>query len=309
MPARKHPKAIVPSAPRNGVFFSTLLELLDDAQETGRSLKLSRSVPPPTGPTRPGSDAAIQNYPIPGDPVAMAAQLEIDPTQTHHDGVWFPRAEIVPFADFNNRYPAGSCYVIGRGPTTFDYRQLAEITDPIFFINDAICLEKFARSDTFFFAHDAAMRVWLDGSMRSTAVLPTNGTILADEPAAMLAHNGRVVLYHRQDEDRESLMRMTRDELAIEEALFGHSGTIHSLLHFVWYCGVRKITYIGCDAINRRDLLATQCASHDGYDPRLQNKSSTAPGWHYLQIRRVQELLTVLFGIQTCHVGTPDLGR
>jgi hypothetical protein len=221
------------------------------------------------------------------------------------DGPSFPRARHLPFSAFNNKYSGGTCYVIGRGPTTFDYQNLAAITDPIFFINDAVCLERYTRSETFFFAHDIEMRTWLDGSMKSTAVLPVNGTILGDAPGIVLNHSGPIVFYHRQDEDREDLMRMTRDQLADAAALFGHSGTIHSLLHFIWFCGFRRIIYIGCDGINQSHALASACGSEDGYDNRLQNRSNTTPGWHYIQIRRVQELLTALLGIETVHIGTP----
>jgi hypothetical protein len=63
-----------------------------------------------------------------------------------------------------------SCYVIGRGPTDFDYASLGDLAEPIFFINDAVCMEKHAKSETFFFAHDAQMLVWLNGRIKSTAV-------------------------------------------------------------------------------------------------------------------------------------------
>jgi hypothetical protein len=217
----------------------------------------------------------------------------------------FPDAQHVSFSSFNNKYAGAACYVVGRGPTTFNYQELSALKEPIFFINDAVCLEKHARSETFFFAHDIEMRTWLDGSMKSTAVLPVNGTILGDAPGIVLNHAGPLLFYHRQDEDREDLMRMTRDQLADAAALFGHSGTIHSLLHFIWFCGFRRIIYIGCDGINQPNALASVSASEDGYDNRLQNRSNTAPGWHYAQIRRVQELLTALLRIETVHIGTP----
>jgi hypothetical protein len=238
--------------------------------------------------------------------IVLQAIIENDTAVNEHaPRAGFPFARHVPFANFKNRFPGGTCYVVGRGPTTFDYQKLAEISQPVFFINDAVCLEKYTRSETFFFAHDIEMRVWLNGSMKSTAVLPSNGTILDGEPEAVLGHTGPVVLYHRQDEDREELMRMNRDQLADAAALFGHSGTIHSLLHFVWFCGLRQIIYIGCDGINQKHLLANNCGSKDGYDPRLLNRSHTAPGWHYIQIKRVQDLLTGLLGISTSHLGSP----
>ena len=45
------------------------------------------------------------------------------------------------------------------------------------------------------------------------------------------------------------LMRMTRDQLADAAALFGHSGTIHSLLHFIWFCGFRRIWLLASERI------------------------------------------------------------
>jgi hypothetical protein len=221
------------------------------------------------------------------------------------NGADFPCARHTSFASFNNKYPGGTCYVIGRGRTMFDYQNLATIIEPIFFINDAVCLEKYARSETFFFAHDIEMRTWLDGSMKSTAVLPVNGTILGDAPGVVLNHAGPIVYYHRQDEDREELMGMTRDQVADAAALFGHSGTIHSVLHFIWYCGFRRVIYIGCDGINDRITLANQYGAKDGYDVRLKNRSQTTPGWHYSTIRRVQEFLAAFLEVETTHIGTP----
>lgn len=221
------------------------------------------------------------------------------------NGPRLPMALPVPFRSFNNKYAGGTCYVVGRGPTEFDYHDLADVTEPIFFINDAVCLEKHARSKTFFFAHDLEMRVWLDGSMKATAVLPVDGTILGDAPGVILGHAGPVVYYHRGEKNRGDLLRMNRDEVADRETLFVQTGTIHSLLHFVWFCGFGRVVYIGCDGINRKYALARECGAENGYDRRLQNKSNTSPWWHYKTIRKAQDLLTTLFGIEAIYRGTP----
>ncbi|HEY3787591.1 MAG TPA: hypothetical protein VGL71_01995, partial [Urbifossiella sp.] len=195
---------------------------------------------------------------------------------------------------------------VGRGPTEFDYKDLAHVADPIFFINDAICLEKHARSETFFFAHDAELRVWLDGSVKATAVLPVNGTVLGDAPDVVLNHAGPVVYYHRRQKDGD-LLRMNRDDIADRAELFGHTGTIHSLLHFAWFCGFCRVVLIGCDGIDRKHALASACGAKRGYDSRLRNKSNSTSGWHYGAIRRAQDLLTTLFGIEAIYRGTPVL--
>jgi len=216
-----------------------------------------------------------------------------------------PKARRAPFRSFNNQYAGQTCYVVGRGPTEFDYRDLADVAEPIFFINDAVCLEKYARSATFFFAHDVEMRVWLDGSIKSTAVLPVEGTILGDDPGVVLGHAGPIIYYHRGAMNKRELLTMSRDELAEAEELFIHSGTIHPLVHFLWFCGFARAVYIGCDGINQPAALARVCNSSDGYDRRLRNRSGTAPWWQYNGIRKIQDLLHALYGIEAIYIGTP----
>jgi hypothetical protein len=221
------------------------------------------------------------------------------------NGPRFPLARRIPFGSFNNKYKGQTCYVVGRGPTDFDYHDLADVTEPVFFINDAVGLAEYTRSETFFFAHDIEMRVWLDGSLTATAILPIEGTILGDDPDVVLGHAGPVVYYHRGEQNRGDLLRMSHDEVAAREELFVHSGTIHSLLHFIWFCGFRRVVFIGCDGINRKYALASACGAQNGYDRRLQNRSNTSPWWQYKKIRRAQDLLTTLFGIEAIYLGTP----
>lgn len=56
----------------------------------------------------------------------------------------FPAARQAAFEDFSGRYEGRACYVIGRGSTRYDYERLRSVEGPIFFINDAVCLEKHA---------------------------------------------------------------------------------------------------------------------------------------------------------------------
>jgi hypothetical protein len=219
-----------------------------------------------------------------------------------------PFAREIPFAAYNNKYAGQSCFVIGRGPTEFDYNRLADVSDPVFFINDAICLEKYTRAETFFFAHDGRMRIWLDGSIRATAVLPVDGKIPFDTPGDLLQHRGNVVYYHWREMNKRALLNTSREQLSCQKTLFLHSGTIHPLLHFVWYCGFAKVNLVGCDGINSPEVLADQLHAPDGYDSRLQNRSLTKPSWTYTGIRRAQDLLMALFGLEAHYLGTPKTG-
>ena len=217
----------------------------------------------------------------------------------------FPKASILPFASFNNQYAGRSCYVVGRGPTRFPFAKLAAISDPIFFINDAVCAEGHARSDTFFFAHDTRMRVWLNGAIRATAVLPLDGKLFLEQPVAPLNHDGNVVFYKWCAGDAEPLLELNKDQLSTCAQLYRHSATIHSLLHFVWFCGFRQVAFIGCDGLNDPELLGGAYHAPAGYDPRLENRSRTVPWWQYQAIRQVQDALCARLGLETRFVGTP----
>lgn len=205
----------------------------------------------------------------------------------------FPDARLLEFAAFNNRYAGRSCYVVGRGRTEFDYTRLGDSDDPVLFINDAICMEKHARGDCFFFAHDPQLLPWLDGAIQSTAVLPIDGKLFESTPGIQLHHAGAVVFYHWRDQKSAPLLMLTRDELAQSKQLYTNTGTIHSLLHFVWFCGFKRVRLIGCDG------------QAGGYDPRLQNRSDSSGSITYPAIRQVQDMLLQFFEFEFEYLGTP----
>lgn len=150
----------------------------------------------------------------------------------------FPLAEIIAFESFNNAFAGRACYVVGRGPTEFDYETLADVDQPIFFINDAVCLEKFARSETFFFAHDPQLLVWLDGKVKSTAVLPIDGKVFVDTPGIQLNHAGKVVFYHWRENQKEDLLHMDRDQLAQAAS---YTLTPELCIHYCISCGTAAL--------------------------------------------------------------------
>ena len=145
-----------------------------------------------------------------------------------------PRAIAVPLRTYLNRYRGSGCRVVGRGVTTFDYRELGVGDEPVFFINDAVCSERQVRPgvDRFFFAHDAKLMPWLSGDppLRSVPVLPVDGRVFrSGTPGITLRHAGPVVFYRWGLEGSrcEHLLTMTREQIADSQQLYRHSGTIH----------------------------------------------------------------------------------
>lgn len=208
-------------------------------------------------------------------------------------GPRFVRAGEIPFGAFNGKYAGRACYVVGRGPTEFDYEKLGDVEEPVFFINDAVCLEKYVRSESYFFAHDAVMGVWLDGRIKSTAVLPMEGNFLRETSGLTFGHGGKVVFYRSLETKREQLLLLSRDRIAELGRLYMHSGTVHSVIHFIWYCGFGRVNFIGCDCGN------------GGYDRRLENLSESTSCFDYTAIGKAQGLLIALLGLEAVYLGTP----
>lgn len=215
--------------------------------------------------------------------------------------------EPIPFNSFNNRYEGRTAWIIGRGPTRFDYNELATVTDPVFFLNDAVSLEEHVQGESFFFAHDPTQRVWLGNGIKSIAVIPLGGKIISDGKDSALGESLRVCFYRWQTVEGERLLTMNRDAVSKLEQLYRNTGTMHSLLHFIWYCGFARINFIGCDGINDAFHLTQAGDEKTGYDKRLQNKSNSSPWWQYDKIREVQDRLCKRFGFKTTFLGTPNL--
>lgn len=45
------------------------------------------------------------------------------------------------FSSYMDRFKGQTGWVVGRGPTLFDYGRLASVRGPIFFVNDAVSQE------------------------------------------------------------------------------------------------------------------------------------------------------------------------
>ena len=198
----------------------------------------------------------------------------------------------LPFAHFCDKFSGQTGWVIGRGPTRFDYAALGQTDGPVFFINDAVSQEKWLAADrpAFFFAHDAAMACWLsDPGVRSIPVLivdqPLTGPVEDPRPGLIggpddprLANLPRSILYRKDGPlDRATLLNFDRQEIARSGQLHVGGATIHPLLHFAWYVGCAKLVLIGCDGL-----------PETGYDARLENRSKSTQQ-NALAIRVQQE--------------------
>jgi hypothetical protein len=213
----------------------------------------------------------------------------------------------IPFSDYENRFAGRTAIVVGKGPTLFEYAELAQHRSPVFFVNDAVALEKHVASGepSFFFAHDPVMTVWFTRGIRSAAVIPEDGKIVRGRSDPALAPAGDVVFYRWRTTPQETVLAWTRPELAGTRELYTDCGTIHSALHFVWFCGFEGVRFVGCDGLGRDPRTAHLGDPRTGYDKRIANASSSTPWGEFVRIRREQDRLCRRFGFDVEYWGAP----
>ncbi len=211
--------------------------------------------------------------------------------------------------DYLDKYAGCRFVIVGKGPTSFNFDRLADVGDPIIFINDAIQFSRLAERsrEKFFFALDASQSVWLK-DLDATAVLAT-------EPDAQYAVEHADLLPDRLFTSRlpeselpprlvgwqyghlrDGLASMTREELARANQLtIGLKGTIAPAIHFAWLCGAREIAFIGCDG------------AAAGYDPRIEVRSNAPDLGVHAAIRRNQDWLCEQLRLETHYVHSDHL--
>lgn len=192
-------------------------------------------------------------------------------------------------ARFQGIHRGQTAWVVGRGKTDFDYAKLSEADGPVFFINDAVQLEREAKGKPrYFFLLDMAVaRAWLDGHLESIAVIPNDSV-----PGTVHPYN-LVVTFTRG----VGVLHTDPAEIARQNALHVCWGTVAPLIHFAWFTGCARVKFIGCDGIS-------QPKGHE-YDTRLKNMSESNAGGVYDRIRATQERLCQTLKLTYVYVGTP----
>lgn len=212
-----------------------------------------------------------------------------------------------PFSSYENRFAGRTAIVVGKGPTLYDYADLAQQRSPVFFVNDAVALETHVApsESSFLFAHDPIMTVWFTRNIRSIAVIPEDGKVVSGKDDPALTPAGDVVFYRWRTSSQDTVLGWSRHELANERELYTDCGTIHSCLHFVWYCGFTSVRFVGCDGVTGDPRAAHLGDATTGYDKRIANASNSAPWGKFIRIRREQDRLCKLFGFEVEYWGTP----
>jgi hypothetical protein len=143
--------------------------------------------------------------------------------------------------DFALRHVGETAWVFGKGPglENFDFTSAGALR---ICINEALLLVPAA---TYFFAHDErpiehVAPTWPEDCW---AISEPKRAIFAAESGIPVA---RIAAYHKRQRN-DALLHCDSEQVAQQRGLYGHSGTIHSALHFCFLIGVVKVILVGCE--------------------------------------------------------------
>lgn len=169
----------------------------------------------------------------------------------------------VYFEDYMDAY-TGECYVFGSGETGFDYKLIPDLTEPLFFINQAAQLAVNNHwSDKFMMSLDKKHHIFFP-VFEGTLLLPANQNMddaKGLSPGSFI--NADQICWWSNKLARTGHLETEKEELQrhkiLHQGTSGCAATIFPMVHFLWYAGFDKVNLVGCDG------------KPGGYDPRLKN--------------------------------------
>jgi hypothetical protein len=200
--------------------------------------------------------------------------------------------------NFRNKFT--EVVIFGSGPTKLDYEvELPKITEPIFFINDTHRMSHLCCSEhQYFFTHHISEFTRVDpvtvfiqrmfsksndyqGVLKATAT-PINSYISID-----VQLDDDVV----SDRFLDAFKLRDKDEIERKNRLLACFGSATTAIHFAWFSGCNKITFIGCNP----DLDTFS------YDPRIISDSGTKMLSSPSKVKENNRILPRMLGLNVVH--------
>jgi hypothetical protein len=235
------------------------------------------------------------------------------------------------FEDYNNFFDGEEAFIIGKGPTLYDYAKLFDEKVPRFFINESAGLcERYGNLDrehNIMFAHDIATKAAVKQTPNYVCMLPNipnrtkkynnnyvdiNGTLASEY---VIFFNQKLPKIERKQhpelsggyryenyEHGKLLSNKSRDCIARNTWLPCHIGTNRTVAMFCFYSGIRHVKFVGCDGMPKTEMREKQLPA---YNNDLKEFISSRPwGSFYKYKIRVLKMLENL-GITYEFLGTP----
>lgn len=174
-----------------------------------------------------------------------------------------------PLSHFRDKFT--ELVIVGSGPTSLDYEvDLPKITEPVIFINDAHQLSHLCQSEhQYFVTHHLSKfrqvnpitmfieRMFDEDDPDYKGILHSQVQPVGECIRIDGQYNNEVAsewfLDHFQLRDRDEVSRKNR--------LMACFGSTTTAIHFAWFSGCKKVTFVGCNP----DLET------NSYDPRIRS--------------------------------------
>jgi len=234
-------------------------------------------------------------------------------------------SNVAVLSQYKDCFKGKNAVVVASGPTLFDYRDLSDFSCPVFLVNDAVRFEKYV-NESFLVTHHPpypacglvskslylcplvyfrnpdkfldferawSETVWLKSikdikpEVKRLYYVPTFGSTPDD-------------WYKNKSMDIKKFPNwcLDKNEIIKQKSLFAHTGSITTLIHFMWFCGIQKATMIGC---------CPQYYKHHCHDERISKQSGRVGSSFDLEAIITNQLVFLeYFNIEADYLGDFD---
>ena len=185
-------------------------------------------------------------------------------------------------ADLKDSFP--KLYVVGSGPTNFDYKDIEKITAPIIFINDmAQFAITCASEEQYFLSHHLSkyrdvspITIWISKLYSETS----EWNIVGDSRFSPKNDFISVKAIMGDEADDNFFVRypwlLNKDEVIKKNTILGFFGTITTVLYMSWFMGCSEPRMIGCDPNSLTDTHDKRIGGAMIYEPAKIKRNQKA---------------------------------
>jgi hypothetical protein len=204
--------------------------------------------------------------------------------------------EKTSLSNFRDKFT--EAFIFGSGPTSFDYDvELPKISDPVFFINNTHRLSRLCRSEhQYFFTHHIHKFLQVDPvTIFIQRMFNECGESYKGVLHSVVTPMNKYISVDAQQDDEvasewflESFKLRDKDEIERKNRLLACFGSATTAIHFAWFTGCKKVTFVGCNP----DL------DTDDYDPRI---SSGKMLFDPKKVKENNRVLPKMLGLNVVH--------
>lgn len=158
-------------------------------------------------------------------------------------------------SEFKDAWKGRSVTIVGSGPTNHDF-DWSKVEGPVFFMNDSISSIERVTEDHYFHSHHPEIERFQNNGLNSLWVVEREyqGTVKKYNYKCPENYIPVRIVQDRRWPKAGAVVKgpmpewsFDKDYIAESTTLLSHCGSITTILHFLWFAGVKKFIGIGID--------------------------------------------------------------